>query len=209
MNSSPGIRCARREDSRMLVLHRAAQRIEHRRFADFPELPARRRSRRAERHARHSRPRLSAMTDASNCSSSRTVGGERWKCLVKPGRKMREGALVHVRGRASAWSSAIEPDGERVIDFRGPIDLDAAGELPLPPYFEREVEPADAERYQTVFARERGRRRRAHGRPALHAGDSSRGCRTPFSRCTSASAPSGPCRWMTCASTACTPSAIA
>jgi S-adenosylmethionine:tRNA ribosyltransferase-isomerase len=36
------------------------------------------------------------------------------------------------------------------------VDLDAAGELPLPPYFEREVEPEDAERYQTVFARERG-----------------------------------------------------
>ena len=31
----------------------------------------------------------------------------------------------------------IEPEGERVIEFAGPIDLDRAGQLPLPPYFER------------------------------------------------------------------------
>jgi S-adenosylmethionine:tRNA ribosyltransferase-isomerase len=50
----------------------------------------------------------------------------------------------------------ILPEGERVIEFRDAVDLDAAGELPLPPYFSRAVEPADAERYQTVFAREHG-----------------------------------------------------
>jgi S-adenosylmethionine:tRNA ribosyltransferase-isomerase len=50
----------------------------------------------------------------------------------------------------------ILPDGERIIAFAGPVDLDAAGELPLPPYFGRAVEPSDSERYQTVFARERG-----------------------------------------------------
>ncbi len=50
----------------------------------------------------------------------------------------------------------IFPEGERLVQFDGPIDLDRAGELPLPPYFERPVEAMDAERYQTVYARERG-----------------------------------------------------
>ena len=78
-----------------------------------------------------------------------------WKCLVKPGRKMRIGAVVQVRAVPGVVEE-ICPEGERIIAFSGPVDLDAAGELPLPPYFERKVEPADAERYQTVFARERG-----------------------------------------------------
>ena len=64
-------------------------------------------------------------------------------------------SLVHVRDVVGVVVE-ICPEGERVIEFRGEVDLDAAGEIPLPPYFEREVEPADAERYQTVFARERG-----------------------------------------------------
>ena len=84
-----------------------------------------------------------------------TVGENAWKCLVKPGRKMRLGATVQVRG-VSGVVEEILPEGERVIAFGGPVDLDAAGELPLPPYFARAVEPEDAERYQTVFARERG-----------------------------------------------------
>lgn len=145
----------RREDSRMLVLHRAERRIEHRGFADFRGylrdgdlvvlndtrvIPAR-------AYSDDGRIELLFLED---------LGGNRWRCLVKPGRKMRVGALVHVGGVAGVVTGIEQPDGERVIDFRGTVDLDAAGELPLPHYFGRQVEPADAERYQTVFARERG-----------------------------------------------------
>src|SRR6185295_16856340 len=69
--------------------------------------------------------------------------------------RMRLGAIVRVRD-VEGVVVGIEPEGERLIEFRGAVDLDAAGELPLPPYFARAVEPADAERYQTVYARERG-----------------------------------------------------
>lgn len=68
---------------------------------------------------------------------------------------MRLGATVTIRGTTGVVIG-IEPEGERIIEFAGPIDLDAAGELPIPPYLNRAVEPADTERYQTVFARERG-----------------------------------------------------
>ena len=145
---------ARREDSRMMVLHRAEQRIEHRMFRDFPTFL---------------RPGDLVVLNDTRVIPARVFSDDGrietlflemlrenvWKCLVKPGRKMRLGASITIRGTVGVVIG-IEPEGERVIEFAGPIDLDAAGELPIPPYFNRAVEPADAERYQTVFARERG-----------------------------------------------------
>ena len=145
---------ARREDSRMLVLHRADQRLEHRLFREFPTFL---------------RPGDLVVLNDTRVIPARVFSDDGrietlflemlrehvWKCLVKPGRKMRLGASITIRGTTGVVIG-IEPEGERIIEFRGPIDLDAAGELPIPPYFNRAVEPADAERYQTVFARERG-----------------------------------------------------
>lgn len=145
---------SRREDSRMMVLHRDGERIEHRQFRDFPTylhegdlvvlndtrvIPA----------------RVFSDDGRIELLFLEIVRENVWKCMVKPGRKMRMGATVRVR-EVEGVVVGIEPDGERLIEFRGPVDLDAAGELPLPPYFARAVEPADAERYQTVYARERG-----------------------------------------------------
>ena len=56
------------------------------------------------------------------------------------------------------------PGGERVFRFFSSVDLPSLGEMPLPPYIrkrrvalgEAEHEPADFERYQTVYAREEG-----------------------------------------------------
>ncbi len=143
-----------RADSRMMVLHRADQRIEHRMFRDF---------------ASFLRPGDLVVLNDTRVIPARVFSDDKrieflflemlrdnvWKSLVKPGRKMRMGATVTILG-TSGTVIGIEPEGERIIEFSGPIDLDAAGELPIPPYFNRAVEPADAERYQTVFARERG-----------------------------------------------------
>jgi S-adenosylmethionine:tRNA ribosyltransferase-isomerase len=64
---------------------------------------------------------------------------------------MREGRNVTVGGVEGTVVQVLET-GERRIAFSGPIDLNAVGRLPLPPYFERESEAADEERYQTVYA---------------------------------------------------------
>jgi S-adenosylmethionine:tRNA ribosyltransferase-isomerase len=168
----------RRDASRMMVLHRAGERIEHRMFADFPSflksgdlvvlndtrvIPARAFSddgkiellflegRALSPKAPHSSP--PALPPDASAPSARAP--YLWKCLVKPGRKMRIGALVHVGGVAGVVRG-IEPDGERIIEFLGEVDLEKCGELPLPPYFARRPEAEDAERYQTVFAREAG-----------------------------------------------------
>jgi S-adenosylmethionine:tRNA ribosyltransferase-isomerase len=144
----------RREDSRMMVLHRADQRIEHRRFAEFPEF-LREGDLVTLNDTRVIPARVFSDDGRIELLFLEAVRENVWKCLVKPGRRMRIGAQVRVRDVAGIVEE-ICPEGERIIAFRGPVDLDAAGELPLPPYFEREVEPEDAERYQTVFARERG-----------------------------------------------------
>ena len=145
---------ARREDARMMVLHRATQTIEHRAFRDFPSFVQ------AEdmvvlNDTRVIPARVYSDDGRIELLFLEMIRANTWQCMVKPGRKMRLGALVHVRDVVGVVVE-ICPEGERIIEFRGEVDLDAAGELPLPPYFEREVEPADAERYQTVFARERG-----------------------------------------------------
>lgn len=145
---------ARREESRMLVLHRTTGTIEHRRFSDFPTylqagdlvvlndtkvIPA----------------RLFSDVGRIEFLFLEAFDERQWKCLVKPGRKMRIGATVVVQGRTGTVRE-IYPEGERLVEFDGPIDLDQGGHLPLPPYFERPAEKMDEERYQTVYARERG-----------------------------------------------------
>jgi len=145
---------ARREDSRMMVLHRAEQRIEHRLFREFPSF-LRAGDLVVLNDTRVIPARVFADGGKIELLFLETVRENTWKCLVKPGRKMRIGATVQIRG-VTGTVQEILPDGERIIAFTGPVDLDAAGELPLPPYFARAVEPADSERYQTVFARERG-----------------------------------------------------
>jgi S-adenosylmethionine:tRNA ribosyltransferase-isomerase len=144
----------RREDSRMMVLHRDGERIEHRQFRDFPAC-LRAGDLVVLNDTRVIPARVFSDDGKIELLFLESVRANVWKCLVKPGRKMRLGARVEVRAVPGVVEE-IRPDGERVIAFDAPVDLDAAGELPLPPYFAREVEPADAERYQTVFARERG-----------------------------------------------------
>jgi S-adenosylmethionine:tRNA ribosyltransferase-isomerase len=84
---------------------------------------------------------------------------DRWRALVRPGRRAR--ARVELRaggeGGATLRVREVEPDGVRIIErVDGTIDdlLRTHGLPPLPPYIERHAKPGpeDDERYQTVFA---------------------------------------------------------
>jgi len=140
----------RREDSRMMVLRREQQMIEHRRFAELKTLlspgdllvlndtlvvPARRFSN----------------DGAIEFLFINRISPRRWKCLVKPGRKMRLGASAQV-GNAILRIEEILPDGERIVSLDKDIDLYAGGSMPLPPYIQRKSDEEDNARYQTVFA---------------------------------------------------------
>ena len=140
----------RREDSRMMVLRREQQTIEHRRFAELKMLL--------------SPGDLLVLNDtlvvpARRFSNDGTIeflfinriSPRRWKCLVKPGRKMRLGASAQV-GNAILRIEEILPDGERIVSLDKDIDLYAGGSMPLPPYIQRKSDEEDNARYQTVFA---------------------------------------------------------
>jgi len=93
-----------------------------------------------------------------------SADGRDWEALVRPGRKMRVGERVAFDGGLEAEIVARGEFGERTVRFR--ISSDGCGDLferfekighvPLPPYIKRPDDAGDRERYQTVFARERG-----------------------------------------------------
>ena len=86
--------------------------------------------------------------------------GADWLALGQASKPLREGARVEVLG-SRIEIVQVREGGELVV--RLPLQgdalwkfLDEAGELPLPPYIRRAPGPADRDRYQTIFARERG-----------------------------------------------------
>lgn len=156
---------ARRDESRLLVVDRAARTVSHRRFHDLPEylrtgdvlfrnnaavLPAR-------LHAQ--RPTGGAV----ECFLLRPENDPAvWTCLLKPGKKLPVGATFAGSGGAFAGEvTARHADGSASVRFATPggeaitAVANRVGDVPLPPYIERNdtgSRPADLERYQTVYA---------------------------------------------------------
>jgi len=153
-----------RDASRLLVLDRASGRISHHRFRELPSLldpgdllvvnrsrvfPARLLGRRA------------GGGDAEVLLVRRKPDGT-WDALVRPGRRLRPGATVEVADDLTVRIEGVEPGSplRRVRLLARDVDLEATlsrrGHVPLPPYIRRPDQPADRERYQTVYARETG-----------------------------------------------------
>ncbi len=78
-----------------------------------------------------------------------------WRCMVRPGKKMRVGKVVSIAGVSGTVEQILE-EGERMIRFEEAIDIERSGQLALPHYMERNPGEEDRERYQTVYAREPG-----------------------------------------------------
>jgi len=118
----------------------------------------------------------------ANASPDDSSGeGAVWTALLRPGRKLRAGERVTLeRASAEAAADARGPDGTASEDGEAPgVELEIVddphaegvrrvrfppgadpvevmrsyGEIPLPPYLDRDAEPEDADRYQTVYAR--------------------------------------------------------
>lgn len=156
---------ADRAASRMLVVDRARGSWEDRLFRDLPEFlaagdclvlndsrvfPARLYGHRQGR------------TGAVEVLLLRPVDGAArdWEALVHPGKKMRLGEKVVFAEGLQAEVIARREFGERTLRFSAIGDIyeqfEKVGHVPLPPYIKRRDEAADRERYQTVFAREKG-----------------------------------------------------
>jgi S-adenosylmethionine:tRNA ribosyltransferase-isomerase len=134
----------------MMVLHRREQRIEHRKFVELGEF--------LEsgdllvlNNTRVVNARRFSDDNKIEFLFLERLAAARWKCLVRPGRKMRVGAAATVAG-VTVRVEEICPDGERIVALEREIDLWEGGMVPLPPYLRRQGDEDDLKRYQTVFA---------------------------------------------------------
>lgn len=88
------------------------------------------------------------------------LGESRYEAMVSPGGKLKPGRIVHIAPGFSVEILEVTDRRTRIVRLESDLPLDEAiethGHVPLPPYIERPDAVEDAERYQTVFARERG-----------------------------------------------------
>ena len=172
---------ADRAASRMLVVYRDENRWEDRWFCELPEFlhagdclvlndsrvfPARLFGHRAGVHSlavgKNNPKRSEHLSGRVEVFLLRAVSSDRkeWEALVRPGRKMRTGEKIRFSGGLQGEIAARGEYGQRRIRFETAGDpfeeFEKIGHVPLPPYIKRADEPADRERYQTVFAREKG-----------------------------------------------------
>jgi len=150
----------RRQDSRMMVLHRDRKKIEHAHFVDLEKflrdddllvlnnsrvLPAR-------HFSDDGKIEFLCLEKTAPCH---------WKALVKPSRKFGKGIATFIQG-VRAEAGEIFADGPREIVLSDDIDLQHGGAMPLPPYIKRSAvvdrryKAEDEARYQTVFAKYEG-----------------------------------------------------
>lgn len=161
-----------RAASRLLVLDRASGDLTHRTFRELPDLLSAgdllvlNRSRVLPARLLGTRPG----GGEAEILLVRRRGPDLWDALLRPGRRLRPGVVIQVgagfRVRVEEAAAAGGVDAPRCAPLRrvrllpGDADPDGAierhGHMPLPPYIRRADQPADRERYQTVFARESG-----------------------------------------------------
>ncbi|MGE7759072.1 tRNA preQ1(34) S-adenosylmethionine ribosyltransferase-isomerase QueA [Peribacillus sp. NPDC097895] len=82
-----------------------------------------------------------------------------WETLVKPAKRIKEGStIIFGDGKLSAVCTGVLEHGGRILEFHYEgifyEILEKLGEMPLPPYIKEQLD--DQDRYQTVYARERG-----------------------------------------------------
>ncbi len=152
----------RRDSSRLLVLHKTDGAIEHRHFYDILDylhegdclvmndsrvIPARLLGKRVPSGGA---VEVLLLTDK---------GDGIWECLVKPGRKLHEGAEISFGdGALTATVKEVLETGNRLVQFHYEgiflEILERLGKMPLPPYIKEELQ--DGERYQTVYSKVNG-----------------------------------------------------
>ena len=151
-----------RDHSRLMVLHRENDEIEHRYFYDILDylnegdclivndsrvIPA----------------RIYGVKEDTGAKIEflllKQLSGNRWETLVKPGKKAKIGTrFIFGDGLLKAEVVDIIEDGNRIVELQSEENiyttLDKIGQMPLPPYITEKLE--DQERYQTVYSHELG-----------------------------------------------------
>lgn len=155
---------AERDGARMLVIDRRAGTWTDRTFRELP---------------RYLRPSDCLVLNESKVFPSRLIGHRpgrtgrvevflvesvsaderQWRALVRPGKKLPVGERIEFSAGFGATVLEREEHGERILELQADdvwTAIQAHGHVPLPPYIGRGDSEEDRERYQTLFARERG-----------------------------------------------------
>src|SRR6202167_2392554 len=167
-----------RDASRMLLLDKTTGAWDDRHFREFPDLlrgdelivlnnarvlPARLFGRRVGIHAEppgvHNPTRHEHLQAPIEVLLVRQLSLDTWETLVRPGRKITVGEkIIFAEGELEAVAEGRGDHGLRTLRFTSKSDFHEAlsrlGHIPLPPYIKRADEPADRERYQTIYARQ-------------------------------------------------------
>lgn len=153
---------ADRTSSRLLVLNRQTGEINHRRFTDLIDY-LKAGDVLVLNDSRVMPARLIGVKEDTGAKIEllllRSLGEDRWETLVKPGKRVKIGTrIVFGDGLLSCVCEDTTDTGGRIIRFQYEgifyEILDQLGSMPLPPYIHAQLD--DKERYQTVYARERG-----------------------------------------------------
>ncbi|WP_027399304.1 tRNA preQ1(34) S-adenosylmethionine ribosyltransferase-isomerase QueA [Anaerovorax odorimutans] len=155
----------KRENSRLMVIHRDNGKLEHKHFYNILE---------------YLNPGDCLVMNNSKVIPARLFGikentgakvefllikrkdGDIWETMVRPGKRLHPGDVVsfHSEGKLKAEILDYGDDGTRIVKFlyNGVFleILDEIGKIPLPPYIERESNDEDKQRYQTVYCKEEG-----------------------------------------------------
>jgi S-adenosylmethionine:tRNA ribosyltransferase-isomerase len=156
----------RRDASRLMVVDRAAGTIAHRTFADLPSLTAPG-DLLVLNTTRVFRARLLGTRDGSGAPAEVLLlraldDGGTYEAMVSPGGKLKPGRRVTVAADLAVEVLDVLAERRtrrvRVIAADGDVPgaVERHGHIPLPPYIRRPDTAADAERYQTVYARQAG-----------------------------------------------------
>lgn len=158
----------KRENSRMMVLNRENQTIEHKHFYDIVDLldentllvlnntkvlPAR----------LYGTKETGAKIEVFLLESK---SGKEWSCLIKPSKRVKPDTIIKISDELQVRAiKRLEEDGEWLVEmiYEGDLFeiLHKVGNIPLPPYIERKIQNEelknfDMERYQTVYAKDEG-----------------------------------------------------
>jgi len=153
---------ARRDQSRLMIVNRAAGTIDHGRFADIATLVAPG-DVLALNTTRVFRARLLGTRDSGAPAEVfllKPLGDDRFEALVHPGGKVKPGRTIHIAPELDVDVLEVTDRRSRIVQLRSPLPVDEAierfGHVPLPPYIARSDEATDTDRYQTVYANESG-----------------------------------------------------
>ena len=154
----------KREDARMLILNRAEETFQDEHFCNFPHF-LKKGDVIVLNNTKVFPARLSGRSETGakiELFLVREIEKQTWETLARPAKRLKAGKKITFGKNLTAKVLERTTEGRVVVEFEADGDfeeiLEAVGQTPLPPYIKRDdgILGEDRNRYQTVFAKQRG-----------------------------------------------------